>query len=298
MNIANSNNYGITSTYKDYQNIALYPTETPVTESEEVGVSAEYLLHTAIYDYTTNIELLEMFQPNTITNISNLFNYTNAPNTTGQLTNLGKYIYDATTNTTGPIKKDALCDYLLSGGTNYGSGAISHMLYVADLTMSSNFYASSNGSKGIVIILKSDSKYLIRLKSSGLVYNPDNYDLNTTPIDGSSAFVMGGNITQEEAIEIQNGTFTGAKFIIRDISESNDNKTALLSNICWITLADNVKFYMNGAELSSSVTNIFNTKLGYIDISTQTDPTPAPYILTLKDSTGETTLDNITLEFS
>ena len=57
------------------------------------------------------INLLDMYQPNSISDISSLVD---SDTTKLLFYNLHKYIYDQTTNPNGPIKKDALTDTLVS----------------------------------------------------------------------------------------------------------------------------------------------------------------------------------------
>ena len=94
------------------------------------------------------LNLLDMYQPNSITDISSI---TDSHHPNKRFYNLHRYTYDQTTNPNGPIKKDALTDTLVSTENwHLGSTYLEKLFYIsADKTLSTNTISNA----GNMIIL-------------------------------------------------------------------------------------------------------------------------------------------------
>lgn len=244
MYISNYLILGQSPNYGKYKNINKY----------DENVSASHLL------YRNNpINLLDMYQPNSITDISSI---TDFDTLNPKLYNLAKYTYDPVDNPNAPIKKDAITDTLVSSDNNHLGSNIKKIFYISkDKVLSENTF--HNAMQMIIFhpldyYYYKDSYYNTELEI-GTKPNHFHYNTYTNSVD------IIGNVTKDLINKIETNTLDNTYILFKDCTLASTQVQSLKSIYLVCDNTDKYIFQIDDQSKQLSYTNHKYIYYVYID---------------------------------
>ena len=200
------------------------------------------------------INLLDMYQPNSISDISSLVD---SDTTKLLFYNLHKYTYDQTTNPNGPIKKDALTDTLVSTENwHLGDRHVEKLFYIsADKTLSTN---TISGAGNMIILHPLDyyfyynTGYQYRLNIGN---KPSNFTFNETT---NNYINIIGNVTTDMINKFESGVFDKPYILLKDCTIPSNVKEALDKIFIMCDDPTKYQFKINDVGLNNNLPTVYS----------------------------------------
>lgn len=207
------------------------------------------------------LNLLDMYQPNSITDISSI---TDSHHPNKRFYNLHRYIYDQTTNPNGPIKKDATTNSIASlDNWTYGSSSDLKLFYISgDKILSEGTF---NNAENIIMLHPLDYYYYnVRNDSLTVENKPINFKFNEANVV-NSIYVI-GNVTPDVANKLESGTLDTAYILFKSCTISSNQLIAFDRIFVLCDDPTKYQFKINDVGLNNNLPMTNYNNLYYVTI--------------------------------
>lgn len=223
---------------------------------KQIGLYDEDITATYLLTKNKPIKMLDMFKPNSITDISHLLD--SYPDRNPQFYNLDKYIHDNARNPNGAIKKNAKTDLLVHWRDGDGNDTNFKAIYLPeDKTLTQSTFIANidnqNNNSGNVVILTPLNYYFYHYNSASceIGTKPQIYQFTYQNLYSGSIAIL-GNITREIINKLENNTFDNIILLAKNVRVSQD-KASAFRYIYVLCSKDNINKYkckVNNADKS------------------------------------------------